>query len=81
DSEGATEEEVGQDDMEIEDSVDVMEDSPTEENKEKSVSLGEEDIESEKIVAEDQGAIDLDMVESMDEPQPTSVQEGIVSRL
>ncbi|MCI56297.1 hypothetical protein A2U01_0077548, partial [Trifolium medium] len=41
--EGATEEEVGQGDLEIENSTDVLENSPAEENKEKSVSLGEED--------------------------------------
>ncbi|MCI85481.1 hypothetical protein A2U01_0106760, partial [Trifolium medium] len=34
DSEGSTEE-VGQDDLEIEDSTDIVEDSPAEENKEK----------------------------------------------
>ncbi|MCI59715.1 hypothetical protein A2U01_0080970, partial [Trifolium medium] len=48
---------------------------------EKTVFLGDEDTESEKTVTKDQGAIDLDEVESMDEPQPSSAQEGNVSRL
>ncbi|MCI90013.1 hypothetical protein A2U01_0111302, partial [Trifolium medium] len=52
DSECATEEEVGQYDLEIEDSIDVVEDSLAEKNKEKNVSLGEEDTETEKTVAE-----------------------------
>ncbi|MCI58459.1 hypothetical protein A2U01_0079714, partial [Trifolium medium] len=70
----ATEEEV---EKEVTDkSADVVEDSQSEEIVEKTISLGEEDTESEKTVAEDQGTIDLDEVESMEEPQPPSVQEG-----
>ncbi|MCI36262.1 hypothetical protein A2U01_0057484, partial [Trifolium medium] len=61
--------------------ADVVEDSQSEESVEKTVSLGDEDTESEKTVAESQGAIDLDEVESMEEPQPKSDQDGIVNRL
>ncbi|MCI10215.1 hypothetical protein A2U01_0031307, partial [Trifolium medium] len=77
DSEDATEEEVGKDDLEIEDYTDVPENSPAEENKENNVSLGEEDTESEKTVAADQEPIDVDEVELTDEPQPNTVPEGI----
>ncbi|MCI52839.1 hypothetical protein A2U01_0074085, partial [Trifolium medium] len=73
----ATEEEVGQGDLEIEDSTDLLENSPAEENKEKSVSLGEEDTESEKTVAVDQEPTDVDEVELIDEAQPKTVPEGI----
>ncbi|MCI28309.1 hypothetical protein A2U01_0049509, partial [Trifolium medium] len=53
----------------------------SEESVEKTVSLGDEDTESEKTVTGDQGAIDLDEVESMDELPPSSAQKGIVNSL
>ncbi|MCI90231.1 hypothetical protein A2U01_0111522, partial [Trifolium medium] len=51
----------------------VVEDSQSEESAEKTVSLDEEDTESEKTMAEDQEPIDVDEVESIDEPQPKTV--------
>ncbi|MCI60830.1 hypothetical protein A2U01_0082086, partial [Trifolium medium] len=71
----ATEEEVEQEDTTKGKCADVVEDSQSEESVEKTVSLGDEDTESEKTVTEDQGATDLDEVESMDEPQASSAQE------
>ncbi|MCI63939.1 hypothetical protein A2U01_0085196, partial [Trifolium medium] len=47
----------------------------------KTVSLGEEDTESEKTVTRDQGTIDLDELDSLDKLPPSSAQEGIVNRL
>ncbi|MCI90058.1 hypothetical protein A2U01_0111348, partial [Trifolium medium] len=49
--------------------------------KEKSVSLGEEDTESKKTVAVDQEPINVDEVESPDEPQPKTIPEGIGRKL
>ncbi|MCI67031.1 hypothetical protein A2U01_0088289, partial [Trifolium medium] len=58
-------------------SADVVDDSPAEDNKEKNVSLGEEDTKSVKTVAQPK----TDEVESMDEPQPKTVSGGIGRRL
>ncbi|MCI53716.1 hypothetical protein A2U01_0074963, partial [Trifolium medium] len=69
DSEAATEEEVEQKDGAKEKSADDVEDSQSEESLEKSVSLGEEDTESEKTIAEGQGTIDLDGFDSLEESQ------------
>ncbi|MCI58516.1 hypothetical protein A2U01_0079771, partial [Trifolium medium] len=56
-SNAATKEEVEQEDIAKGNSVDVVVDSQTEESVKKTFSLGEEDTESEKTMAEGQGTI------------------------
>ncbi|MCI48613.1 hypothetical protein A2U01_0069856, partial [Trifolium medium] len=58
---------------------DLVADSETEKNKEKDVSS--DDDESEKTVSEEQTMIDVDALETVEDPQPKQVQKGVGRRL
>ncbi|XP_045795337.1 uncharacterized protein LOC123889868 [Trifolium pratense] len=76
DSEAATEAEL-QDKENNDIPANVVEDSKTEESREKVVSLCDKYTESEKRVDEEQEMIDLDEVDSLDEPQPKIVNGNL----